>query len=115
MKPGVEMYTDEDIGSAVQAGVLSEETAQNFRAYVSSQRGVAFAEEEQFRVKLSVAGRHIVGSSSSRRQVGQVNNGIQSTLSQRKQLKFCIKDNRRNSQSKVWQNYKILMSMKLKR
>ena len=44
------MYTDEDIGSAVQAGVLSEETAQNFRAYVSSQRGVAFAEEEQFRV-----------------------------------------------------------------
>ena len=44
------MYTDEDIGSAVKAGVLSEESAQNFRAYVSSQRGVALAEEEQFRV-----------------------------------------------------------------
>ena len=44
------MYTDEDIGSAVKAGVLSEDSAKNFRAYVSSQRGVALAEEEQFRV-----------------------------------------------------------------
>lgn len=44
------MYTEEDIASAVDAGVLSQETAQAFRAHVAGLRQGPAVDEEHFRL-----------------------------------------------------------------
>jgi hypothetical protein len=44
------MYTDEDISSAVAAGVLTEEAATAFRAHVATLRNAAAVDEESFRL-----------------------------------------------------------------
>ncbi len=44
------MYTDEDLISAVKAGVLTQETANAFRAHVAQVSGDTLADEEHFRL-----------------------------------------------------------------
>jgi len=44
------MYTEEDIASAVDAGILSQETAQAFRAHVAGLRQGPAVDEEHFRL-----------------------------------------------------------------
>lgn len=44
------MYSEEDIESAIKAGVLSEPAAAAFRAHAAQRSGVAAADEEQFRL-----------------------------------------------------------------
>jgi hypothetical protein len=44
------MYSDEDISSAVAAGVLTEEAATAFRAHVAALRNAAAVDEESFRL-----------------------------------------------------------------
>ena len=44
------MYTEEDLASAVQAGVLTEENAAAFRAHVAQLQSVSAVDEEHFRL-----------------------------------------------------------------
>ncbi len=44
------MYTEEDLNSAVAAGILSQETAAAFRAHAIGQQTVAAVDEEHFRL-----------------------------------------------------------------
>lgn len=44
------MYSEDDINSAVDAGVLSAETAASFRAYMSELRDLPRHSEENFRL-----------------------------------------------------------------
>ncbi len=44
------MYSDDDVSSAVDAGVLSTESARAFREYVAQRQHSASADEEQFRL-----------------------------------------------------------------
>lgn len=44
------MYSEEDINSAVEAGVLSEDAAASFRAHMSEVRGISRGDEENFRL-----------------------------------------------------------------
>ena len=44
------MYTEEDLNSAVQAGVLTDDTATAFRAHVAQGRQTPVADEEYFRL-----------------------------------------------------------------
>ncbi|HQT86701.1 MULTISPECIES: hypothetical protein [Acidiphilium] len=44
------MYTDSDLTDAVQAGVLTPQTAADFRAFIAHNRAPASADEEQFRL-----------------------------------------------------------------
>ena len=44
------MYTEEDLASAVKAGVLSEETAAAFRAHVARNESASAVDEEHFRL-----------------------------------------------------------------
>jgi len=44
------MYSDDDLDSAVAAGVLDAETARRFRAFASQSRAASGADEEQFRL-----------------------------------------------------------------
>lgn len=44
------MYSDEDIASAVQAGIMSKQTATAFRDHIAQQTATVGADEEQFRL-----------------------------------------------------------------
>ncbi|MDZ7661358.1 hypothetical protein [Thiohalophilus sp.] len=44
------MYTEEDIASAIKAGILSNETAEAFRAHVAGERQGPAVDEEHFRL-----------------------------------------------------------------
>jgi len=44
------MYSEEDLSSAIEAGVLSEQTAQAFREYVAGMRHAPAVDEEHFRL-----------------------------------------------------------------
>src|SRR4051812_19542679 len=44
------MYSEDDIESAIKAGVLSEQTAAAFRAHAAQRSQVVVADEEQFRL-----------------------------------------------------------------
>lgn len=44
------MYSEEDIASAVKAGILTEETATAFRSHVAQQKGAPAVDEEHFRL-----------------------------------------------------------------
>ena len=44
------MYTDEDLYSAVKAGVLKEESVNSFRKYMEASRNTKSEDEENFRL-----------------------------------------------------------------
>jgi hypothetical protein len=44
------MYTDENLSSAVKAGILSDDAASKFRAFVSNEQGMVAVDEEHFRL-----------------------------------------------------------------
>ena len=44
------MYTEEDLSSAINAGILTEETAEAFRAHAASLKTVSSVDEEHFRL-----------------------------------------------------------------
>ena len=43
------MYTDDDIESAVQTGILTDDNASAFREHVSERRGAPIVDDEHFR------------------------------------------------------------------
>ncbi|SVB12999.1 uncharacterized protein METZ01_LOCUS165853, partial [marine metagenome] len=43
------MYTDDDIESAVEAGILTDDNAAAFRGHVSERRGAPLVDDEHFR------------------------------------------------------------------
>ena len=43
------MYTDDDIESAVEAGILTDDNATAFRGHVSERRGAPIVDDEHFR------------------------------------------------------------------
>jgi hypothetical protein len=44
------MYTDENLSSAVKAGIFSDDAASKFRAFVSNEQGMVAVDEEHFRL-----------------------------------------------------------------
>ena len=44
------MYTDENLSSAVKAGIFSDDAASKFRAFVSKEQGMVTVDEEHFRL-----------------------------------------------------------------
>jgi hypothetical protein len=44
------MYTDENLSSAVKAGIFTEDTVSKFRAFVSNEQGMVSVDEEHFRL-----------------------------------------------------------------